>query len=154
MLFWPLSVSLPSCVKDVAVPPFTWNEKSVAILVPPLSLITTFLTMRVPVVCTSVNVQVVTRPDSMGTPETVAVESVYVVLRVVVPILQTTPVGSQPVGMLVSWIASVDWAVVVGTPSGSAWFVPLIVVVARVVLPCFVTNVNVGLVAPVPASFL
>jgi hypothetical protein len=40
----------PSASKGCAgVPPFTWNEKSFASFVPPLSLVTTFFTINVPV---------------------------------------------------------------------------------------------------------
>jgi hypothetical protein len=46
-VFLPCSVSV-SCRKAVALPPFTWKLKFVAIFVPPLSLITIFFTMSVP----------------------------------------------------------------------------------------------------------
>ena len=47
-VFFPLSVSAPSCVKPIGLPPFTLNEKSVAILAPPELLITIFFTISVP----------------------------------------------------------------------------------------------------------
>ena len=56
--FRPFSVSAPSWMNEVAVPPSTLNLKSVAILVPPLSLITSFLTISVPAWSSFVIVQV------------------------------------------------------------------------------------------------
>ena len=49
------------------MPPLTTNEKSVAIFVPPLSLITTFLTISVPAWSSLVIVQVAEPPLAIAT---------------------------------------------------------------------------------------
>ncbi len=40
--------SSPSLANEIGPPPFTWKLKSVAFLVPPLPLTTSFLTIKVP----------------------------------------------------------------------------------------------------------
>ncbi len=58
-LFW------PSASKHCAEPPFTWNEKSEATFVPPLSFTTTFFTISVAGWSLFVTVQVAEPPFGM-----------------------------------------------------------------------------------------
>ena len=64
-MFLPISVLPPSWTKVFARPPLTWNEKSVAIFVPPESFTTSFLTMSVPGLSSFVIVQVFVSPTAI-----------------------------------------------------------------------------------------
>ena len=76
----------------------SWNVKSVACLLPPLSLTTTIFTIRVPGLAVLLNVQVVDVPISTTIPETVAGK----VPPFEVASGQEAPVKPQPVGILYS----------------------------------------------------
>ncbi len=64
-MFFPLSGSEPSCTNAVAAPPLALNEKPVATFVPPLSLITSFLTIKA-AACVLVYVHVTLAPPVTG----------------------------------------------------------------------------------------
>ena len=140
---------LAAAVSVAWLPSPTLYVKSLATLVPPLSLVTALITVRVPVGMRSTNVHVVIRPDS-----------IVMLLIVLVVVLSAPPVepppdftheallSAQGDGMVVS---PTDALVV--TVSGMAVAVPL-PAIDRVTAPGLAVNPNVGLVTPVPASLV